>query len=289
MSSEPAVCLNCGREHALTCGVEGATPVYKDDRATLYRGDSLSVLAQLSTASVDALITDPPYSSGGQYKGDRSASTGVKYTGRGGVIPDRADFSGDNRDQRSFLLWMNLWMHDALRVVRPGGVCALFTDWRQLPTMTDALQVGGWVWRGVVPWAKPGGRPLYKQRAWINQCEYVVWGTAGSSSVTEDGSTNPLPGFYQASPPRNREHQTQKPLDVLRDLVKVVPEGGVILDPFAGSGTTGVAAVMEGRRFIGIEMTEHYAGVAANRLRTVALGYRSTAEQAALDFGDGAA
>lgn len=226
-----------------------SAPYYEDDRATLYNADALAILAELPSGSVDALITDPPYSSGGAYKGDRSAATGTKYTGSYGVIPDRADFSGDNRDQRSFLTWMNLWLGESLRAVRPGGDCALFTDWRQLPTMTDALQVGGWVWRGVVPWAKPGGRPIYKQRAWINQCEYVVWGTAGSSAVTDDGATEPLPGFYSASPPRDREHQTQKPLDVMR-------------------------------------APEHYAEVAARRLRTVDRGYRDDGQQDAFDLGE---
>lgn len=252
-------------------------PYYQDENATLYKADALAVLASLPTASVDALITDPPYSSGGQYKGDRSAATGDKYGGA-----SMSDFSGDNRDQRSHLTWMNLWLGESLRVVKPGGVCALFTDWRQLPTTTDALQVGGWVWRGLVPWVKPSGRPAFKQRAWLNQCEYVVWGTAGSSAVTPDGSTVPLSGFYAAAPPRVREHQTQKPLDVMRGLAQIVPEGATILDPFAGSGTTGVAALIEGRKFIGVEMTEHYAEVAANRLRTVEQGYRDDGIQLAL-------
>jgi len=256
-------------------------PYYQDDRATLYHGDCLGVLASLPTASVDAIITDPPYSSGGQYKGDRSGTTGDKY---GGVT--MADFSGDNRDQRSFLTWMNLWLGESLRVVRPGGVCALFTDWRQLPTMTDALQVGGWVWRGVVPWAKPSGRPAFKQRAWLNQCEYVVWGTAGSSAVTSDGATEPLPGFYTASAPRDREHQTQKPVDVMRGLARIAPEGGIILDPFMGSGTTGVAAMLEGRRFVGVEMVEHYQQVAERRIREAQGLVVDKGDQGALTFGD---
>ena len=71
-------------------------PYYQDENATLYKADALAVLASLPTASVDALITDPPYSSGGQYKGDRSAATGDKYGGA-----SMSDFSGDNRDQRS--------------------------------------------------------------------------------------------------------------------------------------------------------------------------------------------
>jgi len=261
-------------------------PYYEDERVTLYGGDALAVLADLPSGSVDAIITDPPYSSGGAYKGDRSAATGVKYTGAYGVIPDRADFSGDNRDQRSFLTWMNLWLGEALRVVRPGGVCALFTDWRQLPTMTDALQVGGWVWRGVVPWAKPGGRPIYKQRAWINQCEYIAWGTAGSSAVTDDGATEPLPGFYQASPPRDREHQTQKPLDVMRGLVKIAPKGGVVLDPFMGSGTTGVAAALESRHFVGVEMVAHYQQIAQRRIQEAQGQAVHKGDQGALDFSE---
>lgn len=64
---------------------------------------------------------------------------------------------------------------------------------------------------------------------------------------------------------------------------------GAVLDPFAGSGTTGVAALIEGRSFIGAEMTEHYAEVAANRLRTVERGYRDDGQQGALDLGEGIA
>jgi site-specific DNA-methyltransferase (adenine-specific) len=53
----------------------------------------------------------------------------------------------------------------------------------------------------------------------------------------------------------------------MRELVRIVPEGGAVLDPFMGSGTTGVAAVLERRRFVGVELTEHYAGVAERRIR----------------------
>lgn len=243
------------------------TPYYEDDACAVHLGDSLQVLAAMPEHSVDALVTDPPYSSGGQYRGDRSASTGSKYSSA--EVEQLPDFTGDNRDQRSFLLWMNLWLGAALRVVKPGGPCVLFTDWRQLPTMTDALQIGGWVWRGVVPWAKPWSRPAFKQRAYINQCEYVVWGTNGNAAL--GGATEPLAGFYQAPSPRDREHQTQKPLGVMRDLVKIAPEGGVVLDPFAGSGTTGVAALIEGRRFVGVELTQHYADVAVRRCREAQL------------------
>lgn len=62
-------------------------------------------------------------------------------------------------------------------------------------------------------------------------------------------------------------HITQKPVEVMQELVKICPPGGTVLDPFTGSGTTGVAALREGRRFIGVELSEHYADIAEQRLR----------------------
>lgn len=62
-------------------------------------------------------------------------------------------------------------------------------------------------------------------------------------------------------------HITQKPVEVMQELVKICPPGGTVLDPFAGSGTTGVAALREGRQFIGIELSEHYADITEARLR----------------------
>ena len=257
------------------------TPYYTDDRATLYRADALAVLRELPTASVDALITDPPYSSGGMVRGDRAgASTTSKYVTTGSAAKEMGEFSGDNRDQRGYQYWLALWLSECHRIVKPAGVSLLFTDWRQLPATTDALQSGGWVWRGIVPWYKPAARPTAGR--FTSQCEYVAWGSNGG--MTTDWKAPCLPGFYQASSPREREHITQKPLSVMRDLVKICPEGGTVLDPFAGSGTTGVAALIEGRKFIGVEMTEHYAEVAANRLRTVERGYRDDGQQGAFDL-----
>lgn len=253
-------------------------PYYEDDRCTLYQGDALAVLADLPTGSVDAVITDPPYSSGGMVRGDRMADTQSKYSSAAKPLPE---FSGDNRDQRSFLTWMNLWLGECRKPVRSGGLVLLFTDWRQLPTMTDAMQVGGCVWRGVVPWAKPSARP--QPGAFAATCEYVVWGSFGPM-VRDYGNGIYLPGFFQAAAPREREHITQKPVDVMRELVKIVPEGGTVLDPFMGAGTTGVAAVIEGRRFVGIELTEHYAEVAERRIREAQGQAVPRGDQPALDF-----
>lgn len=246
-------------------------PYYADERVTLYRGNALEVLRGLDDASADALVTDPPYSSGGMVRSDRMDSTSRKYVSNSAQAA-AVDFSGDNRDQRAYGYWCALWLDEALRVVRPGGIAVLFTDWRQLPTTTDALQAGGWVWRGIVPWAKTfgglGARPVAGRFA--HQCEYAVWGSRGELPIRM-GEDPALPGFYLANAPRDRDHITQKPVEVMRDLVRIVPRGGVVVDPFMGSGTTGVAAVLEGRRFIGSETVQHYADVAERRIRSVLL------------------
>lgn len=228
--------------------------------ATLYRADALEILPTLR--DVDALITDPPYSSGGMVRGDRMMTTRAKYQSTD-VDVVHAEFTGDNRDQRGFVAWSSLWLMYALDAMVPGGVAALFSDWRQLPSMTDALQSGGFVWRGIVPWDKINARPMPNRfRA---QCEYVVWGTNGPRDFDmRDAAYHP--GLLTEKPPANdeREHSTQKPVGIMSTLSLVAPLGGVVLDPFMGSGTTGVGCVATGRRFIGIEKSpDHFATACA--------------------------
>jgi site-specific DNA-methyltransferase (adenine-specific) len=221
----------------------------------------LAVLLDMPDASADAVITDPPYSSGGQFRGDRTASTGTKYLR--GDQPRPPDFTGDSRDQRSYAYWCALWLSQCFRIAKPGAVLTVATDWRQLPATTDAVQAGGWTWRGILSWAKPNARPQlgrYRQA-----CEFMVWATKGSRTIEGES----LHGWWLVDAPRDRQHQTQKPLEVYRDLVQVAPKGGLVLDPFMGSGTTGVACLMEGRRFVGVDMSAEHVGDAKRRLASV--------------------
>ncbi len=231
---------------------------------------------------MDGIITDPPYSSGGMVRGDRMASTKTKYVETGSANLRLDDFTGDNRDQRAYAYWSALWLEEARRVTRPGGPVILFTDWRQLPATSDALQAGGWVWRGIVPWVKPNPRPQLGR--FTAQCEYALWGSNGPMPA-EDGAAC-LPGFLHAAPPRERVHITQKPLEVMRNLVRIVPPGGLVCDPFMGSGTTGVAALAEGRRFVGMERSPAIYRTAVDRLETAAGTTTGHGEQAALALGD---
>ncbi|WP_129287516.1 site-specific DNA-methyltransferase [Streptomyces sp. GZWMJZ-114] len=231
---------------------------------SLHQGDALSVLATLPDHCVDSVITDPPYNSGGRTAKERTSRTATaKYTTAGAkrVLPD---FTGENMDQRSYGFWLTQIMTEAHRLARPGGTALLFTDWRQLPITTDAFQAAGWLWRGVLAWHKPAARP--QKGRFTQNCEFMVWGSKGAM----DARPVYLPGMYTASQPSGtkRQHITQKPIEVMRELVKISPEQGTVLDFCAGSGSTGVAALLEGRDFIGVEASPEYAAIARERLKS---------------------
>lgn len=230
-------------------------------------GDSLSLLRTLEAESVDALVTDPPYSSGGQYRGDRMARPNTKY--QRSEAKEMPHFDGDNRDQRGMLAWCSLWLSEAWRACKPGAPFVLFSDWRMLPTMTDAVQAGGFTWRGIVPWHKTNPRRQIGRFA--AACEFAIWGSKGAMPL-ERGVAG-QPGWVTSSsiPTASRRHMTEKPVDVMRHLVKICAPGGLVLDPFTGSGSTGEGALLEGRRFLGFEMSAEYAQIARDRLAGVAV------------------
>lgn len=231
---------------------------------TLYRGECLKVLQSLPDASVDAVICDPPYSSGGFNRDDKSRTTTEKYS-QNGVRRVYPDFQGDNRDQRSYLFWCTLWIDECARILKPGGYFLSFADWRQLPLMTDAVQAGGIMWRGIISWDKGLGARAPHKGYFKHQCEYVVWGTKGPAVILEhDG---PFAGCIKESVKQSDKfHLTGKPTPLMRELVRCVAPGGVVLDPFMGSGSTGVACVQAGLSFIGIEREIAYIDISCQRI-----------------------
>lgn len=231
--------------------------------AVLYCGDALEILATLEKNSIDCLCTDPPYSSGGMTIGARQAGTNKKYVNNNAI--HNVDFYGDNRDGRSWAFWSMCWLAQCCPLLREGAYAQVFTDWRQLPFLTDAFQGGGMTWRGIIPWDKTLSSRAPHTGYFRHQCEYVVWGSKGKLSKCDHGG--PFPGFItQRVIPSEKQHMTGKPISLMTDLIKPVPVGGVILDPFMGSGSTGVSALQSGRKFIGIEMSEHYFDIACRRL-----------------------
>lgn len=227
--------------------------------ATLYLGDCMEVLSTLP--KVDAVITDPPYSSGGQFRSDRSKTTAEKYVNhesRGNYT----DFSGDNRDQRAFLAWASLMFSKMYHLTTTGGVAYIFTDWRQLPTMSDAVQCGGFVWRNLVTWWKPGIR--MQRGRFSASAEYILCCSHGVPSEAERSLQNVLK--HAPTPSADRDHIAEKPIALMQDLVWMTKPGAIVLDPFMGSGTTGVACMNLGRKFIGIEIDPRYFDIACERI-----------------------
>jgi site-specific DNA-methyltransferase (adenine-specific) len=243
-------------------------PFFDRGGICLYHGDSVERLRGLEPGSVDAVITDPPYSSGGTTSAERARDPVNKYCQNSNAC-GRPSFAGDNRDQRSFAFWATLWGVLARRACKPGAYCLIFTDWRQLPTMSDVLQAAGFTWRGVIAWDKGRGARSPHKGYFRHQCEYVVWGTNGRCERTADG---PWDGCVR-TPVKiaDKFHVTGKPTVLMQQLVRCAPIGGLILDPFAGSATTGVACALSGRRFIGIEQSAEYCAIGKKRLQEALL------------------
>lgn len=236
-----------------------------DGSIEILRGESLDLLRSLDDESFDSVVTDPPYSSGGFTRSDRSDDPVNKYEHTGTEIV-RASFSGDNRDGRAWCYWSALWISEAFRLVRQNGYALTFTDWRQLPLATDALQAGGFVWRGLVAWDKTEGSRAPHTGYFRHQCEYVAWGTKGVSKAAEHGG--PWPGCFRVAVKQSdKHHLTGKPTELMERLLEHVPPGGRVLDPIAGSGTTLVASIRRGLRATGIEQSREYFQVAVDRCK----------------------
>jgi site-specific DNA-methyltransferase (adenine-specific) len=183
-----------------------------------------------------------------------------------GVFKEDPDFSGDNRDQRSLTLWCSDWMAQCFAATRRGGAMLCFIDWRNLPCVIDACQVGGWVYRGIIPWDKTEAtRP---QKGWFrSQVEYIVTASAGPLHTGADAPGICQPGYIRVPVIGDeKEHITGKPIELMREMLRTRSDWSLVLDPFMGSASTGVAALQLGRKFIGIEIEPKYFDIACKRI-----------------------
>ncbi|WP_258187709.1 DNA-methyltransferase [Trinickia symbiotica] len=228
----------------------------------LHREDALRFIRRLPAQSIDMLFTDPPYSSGGLHAGARAQSPSRKYI-NSGVKTTYEDFGSDNMDQRSWTFWCHAWLSEAYRALKPRGLVVCFIDWRQLPALTDVVQAAGFIHRGIAIWDKTMRRSRPRRGGFKQQAEFIVWASKG----TMRGNDVYLPGVFPCALELPKKHLTEKPLELAREVVRLVPEGGVVCDPFAGSGTFLVAAEEAGLRWVGCEANDVYYGVATERLR----------------------
>jgi site-specific DNA-methyltransferase (adenine-specific) len=253
--------------------VDGVEPWFAAGGVRMYRGDVLQLGPRLRPGAFSAVITDPPYCSGGTTFAERARDPITKYCQNNNAC-GRPTFQGDSRDQRSFTWWCTQWLLICRQATMDAGYLLAFIDWRQLPAMTDAVQAAGWTWRGIAPWNKGRGARAPHKGFFRHQCEYVVWATNGRCpKLTHAG---PFDGCFDAVVQRKADkfHITGKPTDLMERLIECVPPGGAILDPFAGSFTTGVACALHGRRFTGFELSEENCAIGEARLSAALRGER---------------
>lgn len=234
------------------------TPYYEDAAVTLYRGDCREILPQL--AVVDHVITDPPYEAEAHTEGRRikTVGGGGDYGATGACV---LNFEPITEDMRL------LCGYEFGRVARRWAL--VFCQAEAVSTWRDSLVAGGLSYRRACVWVKPDAQPqLSGDRPGMGY-ESIVCAHARGRSRWNGGGKRGVYEALRASTAQARPsiHMTEKPELLMSQLVSdFTDEGETILDPFAGSGTTLVAAKKLGRKAIGIEREEKYCEVAARRL-----------------------
>jgi site-specific DNA-methyltransferase (adenine-specific) len=231
------------------------TPYYEDDACTIYHGDTLDVIAGMATL-IDAVVTDPPYASGTRLEASKSASGAMLRAGR---FADRP-IELDQMTSTGFIWLMRAIAQGCRDLLPDGGSLLSFIDWRQWPNLVGALETCNYRVQGMIVWDK-GSMGL--GNGFRSQHELVCHASKGVPNVHDKGKGNVF-RFPRQEP---TDHPSPKPQGLMEHLIEVVtPAGGLVLDPFMGSGTTLRAAKDLGRRAIGIELDERYCEIAARRL-----------------------
>lgn len=238
-------------------------PYYADEHVTLYLGDCLDVIPTLAPRSVDAVLTDPPYSSGGRRENSRSIRKSMNRS-----MSDEDWIAGDAMSTGGFVWMMRALAARARPAMKPGAHFLAFIDWRMHGNLAGALESADLRQHPTLVWDKThfGMGAVFR-----NQHEWIVHFSNGTPA---DPARRDMGNVLRCPPVRDGDHPTEKPVGLMGSLLSVVaPVGGVVLDPFMGAGSTLVAAKMLGRRAIGIEVDERFAEKAATRMQADALPF----------------
>lgn len=209
--------------------------------AALVRGDCIEHLRRMKPESVDAVVTDPPY--------------GVAWQSKA------AGFGKIANDERPYLWWLG----EAFRVLKPDGAIACFCGYTVQETWRSAIVAAGFTVRSHVVWDKGGYGKGDLVRAFAPRHEIIWFATKGRFRFHRGRPASVL--NVPRVPNVLRTHPTEKPVALMRSLVRALTrQGELVLDPFMGTGSTGVAAMLEGCAFKGIELDGKYVRVARRRV-----------------------
>ena len=220
-------------------------------RWEVIHGDCLDVMRAMPDASVDAIVTDPPYASTGD------TAIAASRTMR---VPPETQF---------FESWLRDHAREWIRVLKPDGAMWLSLDWRGCLILDSVIARLG-VRRPVVVgvWDK---RLIGMGGILRKSFETFAIVLCDERKVEPTGQRDVWQFDWGACIPKDTEHPAEKPIALMREAVRLLaPKGGLVLDPFLGSGTTGVAALEEGCRFVGIEREAEYVSIARARIEAAA-------------------
>lgn len=242
-------------------------------------GDSIRVLSELPTHSIDAIFADPPYNlqlGGDLHRPDNSLVD---------AVDDEWDKFANFEAYDKFTL---AWLKEAKRVLKPDGCLWVIGSYHNIFRVGAILQnLGFWILNDVI-WCKTNPMPNFRGKRFTNAHETMIWASPSKEakpcfnyeamkSLNDDKQMRSdwiLPICSGKERLRSEEgdkvHPTQKPEALLfRIIMSSTKPGDVILDPFFGSGTTGAAAKKLGRHFIGIERDKTYAKHAERRINAI--------------------
>ena len=218
----------------------------------LYLGDCSEIMKEIKDNSIDAIIADPPYNISRKtnfhtMKGHRGTS--MNY--------------GDWDKEADILSWID----QIPRILKQGSNVIIFNDWKNLGDIAKKMRKNNIEPKRCLVLNKSNPAPFNRDRLFVNDVEFAIWGVYGKG-WTFNRKEKLERCILNTTVQSKKFHPTMKDTKVIKKLVKVLSnENDIILDPFMGSGTTGIACKMTDRKFIGIEMKEEYMKIAVARIK----------------------
>lgn len=229
--------------------------------------DAIKAMQSLETGSIDLILTDPPY-------GLQPHAAG---RGWGKLRKNSINITKwDNLTDTDFTDLMEDFMAESFRALKKGGAMVTFCSTQKTANVLVAGQKAGLYYKTFGVWHKTNPLPRNMKIDFLHSVELWGYFIKGAKSGTFNSEGKPVHNFISCPTATGKERQAggghiaQKPVKLMEHFVRLLSNpGGIILDPFMGTGTTGVAALRLGREFIGVEKDKKYFDIAKARLEEV--------------------